>query len=80
MKTMNNRKIPVATDFIKLDSFLKYANVASDGAEAKRAILNGEISVNGEICLTRGKKLYPGDTVSAGGELLEVASDADKQA
>ena len=56
-------KIPVKTPFIKLDSFLKLSGAASTGGEAKERILAGTVSVNGTVCLMRGKKLVPGDRV-----------------
>ena len=68
-------KVSIHTEFIKLDSFLKLAGEYPDGASAKYDILDGKVSVNGEVCLMRGKKLYPGDKVEARGELYEVVSD-----
>lgn len=56
------------TEFIKLDSFLKWAGAVSQGSEAKAYILNGEVKVNGEVELRRGKKIYPGDKVEFGEE------------
>lgn len=55
-------KIKIKTEFIKLDSALKFAGLVYTGGEAKTAVLNGEVKVNGEVCLQRGKKLRPGDT------------------
>lgn len=68
-------KISISTDFIKLDSFLKFAGVAMDGAKAKYMITSGEVKVNGEVCTMRGKKLRVGDTVELGGTVYEVISD-----
>lgn len=51
------------SEFIKLDSLLKAANTVSSGGEAKIMILNGEVSVNGEIETRRGKKIRSGDEV-----------------
>ncbi len=65
-------KIEITSPFIKLDSFLKLANAAQSGGEAKIAIIEGEVSVNGEICTQRGRKLRPGDIVSFGGMEFEV--------
>ncbi|MBO6052810.1 MAG: RNA-binding S4 domain-containing protein [Clostridia bacterium] len=63
--------VKIDTDFIKLDSFLKFAALVGSGGEAKTAILDGLVSVNGEVCTMRGKKLYPGDRVSfCGAELV----------
>ena len=56
-------KIPITTEFIKLESFLKLANAVESGGMAKNFILNEEVTVNGEVCTMRGKKLYPGDLV-----------------
>lgn len=62
----------IDTEFIKLDSFLKAVNVASSGGEAKLLILGGEVKVNGEQEQRRGRKLYPGDRVAAGGKTFTV--------
>ena len=65
--------ITITTEFIKLQDLLKFACVASTGGEAKIMVQEGEISVNGEICTQRGKKIRPGDDVCAGGEHFTVA-------
>ncbi len=57
-------KIEIATPFIKLDSFLKFAGAAETGAFAKQLVQDGRVKVNGEICTARGKKLKAGDIVS----------------
>ena len=64
-KKDSNGPIPVVigTEFIKLESALKYANAVESGGMAKNLILDGEAKVNGEVCTMRGKKLYPGDLV-----------------
>ncbi len=62
-------EIKIKTDFIKLDAFLKFCGEAGTGGEAKLLVAGREIKVDGEVCTMRGKKLYPGDRVSApGGE------------
>ena len=61
------QEIPITTEFIKLESFLKLANAVVSGGLAKNFILNEEVSVNGSICTMRGKKLRPGDRVSFDG-------------
>ena len=53
--------IEITTEYIKLDSALKYAGIAENGAHAKEMILEGIVSVNGEKELRRGRKLYKGD-------------------
>ena len=51
-------EVKIQTEFIKLDSFLKFCGAASLGSEAKMYILDELVKVNGEICTQRGKKLY----------------------
>ena len=55
--------IPIHTEFIKLQDFLKFANAVESGGMAKTFIQEGQILVNGEVCTMRGKKLYAGDKV-----------------
>lgn len=58
-------EISITTEYIKLDQLLKFAQIADSGAMAKEMIADGIISVNGGVCLMRGKKIRPGDTVFA---------------
>lgn len=74
-KIRKEEKISISTEFIKLDSFLKLANVVETGGMAKVLIKDGEVSVNGETCLQRGKKLRPGDRVEIMGQRLLVAAE-----
>lgn len=60
----NMEKITIDTDFIKLDSLLKFAAAVGTGGEAKQAIAEGLVKVNGEVCTMRGKKLRDGDKVN----------------
>ncbi len=57
-------KINVAPPFIKLEQFLKFANIAETGGMAKLMINDGIVTVNGEVCMMRGKKLYNNDVVA----------------
>ena len=59
--------VKIDTDFIQLQSFLKFRGICETGGQAKEFIQDGIIRVNGEICTARGKKLRSGDTVSAFG-------------
>ena len=58
--------LSIRTEFIKLQDAMKLANVVMSGGEAKVLIQDGQVLVNGETCLMRGKKLRPGDTFSFG--------------
>lgn len=64
--------IEINTEFIKLDSALKYCGKAENGAHAKEMILNGDVEVNGETELRRGKKLYKGDKFKIFDEEYEI--------
>ena len=57
------KKINIGSDYIKLDQFLKLADIVMSGGEAKLLIMSEEIKVNGEIATQRGKKLRDGDIV-----------------
>lgn len=65
-------KIQIDTEYIKLDSLLKFAALVATGGEAKYVISEGMVEVNGEICTLRGKKLRPGDKVKFERFELEV--------
>ena len=67
------KKIIIHTEFIKLQDLLKYANLVETGGMAKECVQGGEVTVNGEICTMRGKKIRPGDTVVFDGQELTVA-------
>ena len=65
-------KISIVTEYIKLDSLLKLAALVGTGGEAKYVISEGIVTVNGEVCTQRGKKLHPGDRVSFSENELEI--------
>ena len=69
---MQEERIQIITEFIKLDSLLKFAAVVGTGGEAKDAIQSGDVTVNGEVCTMRGKKIRPGDRVELGGEIALI--------
>ena len=69
---MREEKVSISTEFIKLEGLLKFSGVADTGGEAKQIIQDGEVKVNGETCLMRGKKLRPGDVVELSGLRLVV--------
>jgi len=59
-------------EYIKLDQFLKLAQIAMTGGEAKAMIQDGMVKVNGEVETRRGRKLRHGDRVEVEGEELVV--------
>ena len=65
--------LEISTEYIKLESALKFAGVCMTGGEAKELVAAGKVEVNGEVCLARGKKLRDGDVFSAGGKKYAVS-------
>lgn len=69
---MEEKSIHIETEYIKLEALLKYASVCSSGGEAKVLIQEGQVSVNGELCPQRGKKIRPGDIVDIMDQRLRI--------
>ena len=65
-------EVKIYTEYIKLDDFLKFAGVLGTGGMAKAVIQDGLVSVDGEICTMRGKKLRGGEIVSFNGQAVKV--------
>ena len=65
-------QIGITTEYIKLQDLLKLAAAVQTGGEAKVVIQEGEVTVNGEVCAMRGKKLRPGDDVCFRGQHYTV--------
>jgi ribosome-associated protein len=57
---------------LRLDQFLKWQGVVGTGGEAKLRVQQGEVRVNGELELRRGRRLIAGDRVELAGRSLEV--------
>ena len=65
---MEAHKVKIHTEFIRLQDLLKFAGAAETGGDAKRIIQEGRVSVNGEVCTMRGKKMRPGDRAAIDNE------------
>ena len=61
---MQKEMIEITTEFIKLDQLLKFAGAVETGGHAKEVIAEGLVTVNGEVCTMRGKKIRTGDVVN----------------
>ena len=72
---MKEQEIAIKSEFIKMDSLLKYAGLCMTGGEAKSLIEEGCVLFNGEVCTMRGKKVRPGDQVSLGNALLKIVAE-----
>ena len=66
-------EIKITTEYIKLQDLLKLASLTATGGEAKVVIQEGEVAVNGAVCMMRGKKIRPGYAVEFNGKKLTVA-------
>ena len=69
---MNVQSIRITTEFIRLQELLKFAGLVPTGGEAKNAILEGLVRVDGAVCTQRGKKIREGMTVEYDGFALKV--------
>lgn len=69
---MEKQVIFIDTEFIKLQDLLKFAGLVETGGQAKILIQDGYVTVNGEICTMRGKKIRNGDIVTLDDNTLEV--------
>ena len=65
-------EITIRDEFIKLGQALKLAGVVQDGVEAKFVINDGQVKVNGETDLRRGRKVYVGDVIFYNGQEIKV--------
>lgn len=59
-------------DFIKLGQVLKAAHLCDTGVEAKYAIQDGLVTVNGQVDTRRGRKIVEGDRIEFNGETVEI--------
>ena len=64
--------IKLKDDYIKLGQALKAAGLCESGVEAKFAVLDGKVKVNGAVELQRGKKLHDQDVVEYAGETIRL--------
>ncbi len=70
---MDETKILINTEYIKLDQFLKWCGIADTGGTAREIILGEDVYVNGEIETRRGRKLRPRDKVEVFGKTFVVS-------
>jgi ribosome-associated protein len=65
--------VPIDTDMIRLGALLKLAGAMDSGGESKMRIAAGDVSVNGEVEVRRGRQLHRGDVVSVDGREFRVS-------
>lgn len=64
--------VPISDQSIKLNQFLKLANLIESGSEAKQVLAGGVVRVNGDVETRRGRQLVIGDVVSLGAQSAQV--------
>jgi ribosome-associated protein len=67
------RTVSIRDESIRLGQLLKLADLVDDGSEAKEILMHGMVQVNGEVETRRGRRLVPGDTVTARGQTVGIA-------
>ena len=77
IKEKQKKTVNINTDFIRLDAFLKLCDLVQSGGHAKIVIQGGEVKVNGEICLQRGRKLRMGDEAEYNNVLCVIGKNED---
>ena len=68
--------LTIHTEFIKLEAAMKLSGIMESGGQAKEVTQEGKVTVNGEVCTMRGKKLYPGDGFTFSGRSFVITSHA----
>nr|WP_153040271.1 RNA-binding S4 domain-containing protein [Actinoplanes sp. TFC3] len=68
------REVAIGSDMIRLGQFLKLADLIDTGGEAKVLIAVGDVAVNGEVDMRRGRQLFPGDVVAVQGRTAKVVA------
>jgi len=66
--------VQIRDSSIRLGQFLKLANLIDSGSDAKELMIQGAVTVNGEVETRRGRQLVPGDVVALGGVRSRVSS------
>jgi ribosome-associated protein len=69
------KTVSITTEYIKLDQLMKFSGAVAIGSEAKPLIQSGKVTVNGEVCTMRGKKMRAGDYFEFNGEKIIVQNE-----
>lgn len=65
-------EISIGSEMIRLGQFLKFSGLLDSGGDAKEVIIDGFVSVNGEVERRRGRQLRDGDLVAFDGRTVRV--------
>ena len=66
---MESHRVQITTEYIELQALLKFEGIAPTGGAAKELIQSGQVTLNGETCPQRGRKIRPGDVVCIAGQI-----------
>lgn len=66
--------VPIGGEVIRLGQFLKFAGLLDSGGNVKEAIIDGYVTVNGEVDRRRGRQLQLGDVVGFSGHRVRVCA------
>ena len=66
--------VPIRDESIRLGQFLKLANLIDSGSDAKELMIQGAVTVNGEVETRRGRQLVKGDVVALAGQQARVTT------
>ncbi len=64
-------------EYIQLNQLLKLLAIAESGGIANQIITSGEVFVNGNVETQKRKKLFPGDQISIGDQIIDIVSEED---
>jgi len=66
------REVRINSEPVELYKILKFENLVMSGGEAKHVIVEGMVTLNGEIETRKRKKIFAGDTIDFGGQVLRI--------
>lgn len=69
---MTKQEVFIKDEYIKLSQLLKFLNLCNSGGEAKQAISEGLVKVNGQVEFKKGKKIYKNDIVELKGFEIKI--------
>lgn len=64
--------ISIGGDMIRLGQFLKFSGLLDSGGDAKEVVIDGYVTVNGDVDRRRGRQLHDGDLVTFEGRTVRV--------
>ena len=66
------RDVQIKSEPVELYKILKFENLVMSGGEAKHAIAQGLVTLNGQVETRKRKKVFAGDVISFGQEMLKI--------